>query len=71
MILVRKRDTGRLYAMKILNKNKIMREKKLKPILSERKVLEKINHPFLIKLHWAFQSVTPFRSSRRPKSCSS
>jgi serine/threonine protein kinase len=57
VILVRKKDSGRLYAMKIMKKNKIMREKKLKPILSERKVLEKIKHPFIIKLHWAFQSV--------------
>jgi serum/glucocorticoid-regulated kinase 2 len=57
VILVRKKDTGRLYAMKIMKKNKIMREKKLKPILSERKVLEKLNHPFIIKLHWAFQNV--------------
>ena len=23
----------------------------------ERRILEKINHPFLIKMHWAFQSV--------------
>ena len=43
--------------MKIMKKNKIIREKKLKPILSERKVLEKLSHPFIIKLHWAFQSV--------------
>jgi len=42
--------------MKIMKKNKIIREKKLKPILSERKVLEKLNHPFIIKLHWAFQT---------------
>ncbi|CDW89031.1 protein kinase domain containing protein [Stylonychia lemnae] len=56
VILVRKKDTGRLYAMKIMKKNKIIREKKLKPILSERKILEKLNHPFIIKLHWAFQS---------------
>lgn len=53
-MLVRKKDTGRLYAMKIMKKNKILREKKLKPILSERKVLEKLNNHFIIKLHWAF-----------------
>lgn len=40
--------------MKIMKKNNIIREKKIKPILSERKVLEKVNHPFIIKLHWAF-----------------
>jgi len=40
--------------MKIMKKEKIIREKKLKPILSERVILEKLNHPFIIKLHWAF-----------------
>jgi len=28
----------------------------VKPILSERKVLEEIQHPFIVKLHWAFKS---------------
>ena len=54
VVLCRKKDTGRLYAMKIMKKNKIISEKKIKPILSERSVLEKIDHPFIIKLHWAF-----------------
>ena len=54
VILCRKKDTGRLYAMKILKKSKIIREKKIKPILSERSILEKLDHPFIIKLHWAF-----------------
>lgn len=40
VLLCRKKDTGRLYAMKILKKSKIIREKKIKPILSERAVLE-------------------------------
>lgn len=54
MLLARKKDTGRLYAMKILKKSKIIREKKIKPILSERAVLEQLDHPFIVKLHWAF-----------------
>jgi hypothetical protein len=40
--------------MKILKKNKIIREKKIKPIISEREVLEQVDHPFLVKMHWAF-----------------
>lgn len=40
VLLCRKKDTGRLYAMKILKKSKLIREKKIKPILSERAVLE-------------------------------
>ena len=50
----RKKDTGRLYAIKILKKSKIIRENKIKPILSERAVLEHLDHPYIIKLHWAF-----------------
>ena len=56
VLLVRKKDTGRLYAMKILKKNKIIREKKVKPIISEREVLEQVDHPFIVKMHWAFQN---------------
>jgi hypothetical protein len=36
VVLARKKDTGRLYALKIMKKSRIVREKKLKPILSER-----------------------------------
>ena len=58
VILVRKKDTGRLYAMKIMRKDKLSREQKVKPIINERKIMEKINHPFIIKLYWSFQSKT-------------
>ena len=56
VVLARKKDSGRLYALKIMKKSRIMREKKLKPIMSERSILEQLNthHPFIIKLHWAF-----------------
>lgn len=55
-MLARKKDTGRLYAIKILKKSRIAKERKIKPLLSERHVLEIINHPFVIKMHWAFQT---------------
>ena len=32
VLLVRKKDSGRLYAMKIMKKSRIFKEKKLKPI---------------------------------------
>ncbi len=40
VVLARKKDTGRLYALKIMKKSRILREKKLKPIMSERSILE-------------------------------
>ena len=54
VILCRKKDTGRLYAMKILKKSKIIREKKIKPILSERNILEHLDHPFIVKTSLGF-----------------
>ena len=54
VILARKKDTGRLYAIKELRKDRLINENQIKPILSERRVLEKMDHPFVIKLHWAF-----------------
>lgn len=56
VILVRKKDTGRLYAMKIMKKEKLLREQKIKPILNERLIMQKLNHPFVIRLYWSFQS---------------
>ena len=54
VILSRKKDTGRLYAIKVMSKNKIINERKIRPILSERSILQTLDHPFVIKLHWAF-----------------
>jgi len=57
VVLARKKDTGQLYAIKILKKERIVKEKKIKPLLSERKILEDLKtHPFIIKMHWAFHS---------------
>ena len=56
VVLARKKDTGRLYAIKILRKDSLIDQNQISPILSERKVLEQLDHPFLIQLHWAFQT---------------
>ena len=39
VVLARKIDTGRLYAIKILKKDQLVNENKIKPIISERTVL--------------------------------
>ena len=54
VILARKKDTGRLYAIKILRKDRLINDNQTKPILSERSILGQLDHPFLIKLHWDF-----------------
>lgn len=57
VFLVRKKsghDAGMTYAMKTLKKLEIMRLKQVENTMTERRILEKINHPFLIKMVYAF-----------------
>ncbi len=44
------------YAMKVLNKNKILSQNIVKYIMTERNVLTRIKHPFIIKLYHTFQT---------------
>lgn len=54
--LVRKIDSKTLYAMKVLDKSKIERENISKYALTERNILSRIDSPFIVKLHYAFQT---------------
>lgn len=63
VFLVRKvdgQDSGRLFAMKVLKKHSVIRKKKvLEHTLTERSVLAAIrDFPFLVTLHYAFQTET-------------
>jgi serine/threonine protein kinase len=53
---VRKRDNGRVYAMKVIKKNVIAARDQVRHTLTERNILIHSNHPFLVKLHYTFQS---------------
>ena len=55
----RKRDTGGLFALKIMNKRQILKEDKASQVLTELRILSRVQHPFVISLHHAFQSVPP------------
>ena len=56
VFLVRKKRTTELYAMKLIPKTLIKTEYNLKSILTERNILAKSNHPFIVKLRYAFQN---------------
>ncbi|KAJ2760565.1 3-phosphoinositide dependent protein kinase-1, partial [Coemansia nantahalensis] len=49
------RMTGRVYAAKILDKRHIIKEKKIKYVNIERDILQALHHPFVVRLHYAFQ----------------
>lgn len=54
--LVKMITTGKLYAMKVLRKEKIIEQNLVKYAMVERNILSTIRHPFIIKLNYAFQS---------------
>ena len=53
---VRKKDTGEIYAMKSMYKEVILRENLVDHTNAEKNILGMINHPFIVKLHYAFQT---------------
>lgn len=54
--LTERKDATRLYAMKILKKKNIFDNNLIQYALTERNVLSQFNHPFIVKLHTAFQN---------------
>jgi serine/threonine protein kinase len=49
-------DTGRLYAMKVMNKRRLKEKKAFKVLKHERKILEKLDSPFLVCMSYSFQT---------------
>eukprot|EP00903_Cladosiphon_okamuranus_P014163 g13162.t1 len=56
VVLVRRKSTGVLYAMKILKKGDVVRKRQVERTKIERRVLGNVEHPFLMRLHYAFQT---------------
>ena len=57
MLLARHKNESKMYAIKVLQKQAIMKRNEVKHIMSERNVLLKnIIHPFLVGLHYSFQT---------------
>eukprot|EP00475_Leptophrys_vorax_P019702 TRINITY_DN26_c0_g4_i1.p1 TRINITY_DN26_c0_g4~~TRINITY_DN26_c0_g4_i1.p1 ORF type:complete len:533 (-),score=161.59 TRINITY_DN26_c0_g4_i1:43-1641(-) len=56
VIQVRKKDTKKIYAMKILKKTMVFAKKQVEHTKAERQILEAFQHPFLMGLRFAFQT---------------
>lgn len=54
--LVEKRDTNMFYAMKVLSKEKVFSDNLKRYVVTERNVLSATDHPFIVKLRFAFQN---------------
>jgi serum/glucocorticoid-regulated kinase 2 len=55
VFLVRKFSSNKLYAMKILKKDLVKMKNQVDHTKTERKILEKIENPFIVSLFYAFQ----------------
>jgi len=53
---VRKKDTGEIFAMKILKKKALIAKHQVEHTNAERKILQSLQHPFLMHLRYAFQT---------------
>eukprot|EP01061_Rhynchopus_euleeides_P013849 TRINITY_DN2404_c0_g1_i1.p1 TRINITY_DN2404_c0_g1~~TRINITY_DN2404_c0_g1_i1.p1 ORF type:complete len:642 (+),score=225.57 TRINITY_DN2404_c0_g1_i1:137-1927(+) len=53
---VRKKDTKEVFAMKCMSKELILREGLVEHMKAEKNILGAINHPYIVKLHYAFQT---------------
>ena len=56
VLLVQKNDNDKIYAMKILKKKAMLKRKQVLHIKTERRIMELIDHPFIVKLRYAFQT---------------
>jgi len=53
---VRHMKSRRLYACKVLRKPQLLRERQVVNIFIERGILIRLHHPFVVSLHYAFQT---------------
>jgi hypothetical protein len=56
VLFVKSKVDGNFYALKVLKKINVIKSNIIERIKTEKRVLEKIEHPFIVKLHSSFQS---------------
>jgi len=54
--LVRHKETNKIYAMKVVYKVRVVKSNLMKYILTEKNVLARTNHPFIVRLLSSFQT---------------
>ena len=55
---VKEKESGRIYAMKVLQKGQILKKNNLRYVHEEKDILTRVNCPFVVSLMCAFQTTT-------------
>merc|ERR1719412_1464145 len=55
-MLVEHQKSRDVYAMKMLRKEHVVKRNQVEHTKTERSVLETVSHPFIVTLHYAFQT---------------
>jgi serine/threonine protein kinase len=57
VVQVSHKNTGQMHAIKVISKKRIMSNvKELERIVTEKRVLAKLSHPFVVSMQWSFQT---------------
>ena len=56
VFLARKKNTGDIYAIKVMNKRELLRKNQNQHIQAERQIMSHADNPFVVKLFYSFQS---------------
>lgn len=54
VFLVEKKDTKQLYALKVISKLDVIKRNFFESLTYEKKILEKVNNPFIVNLEFCF-----------------
>lgn len=58
VMLAQRKSDGAYFAIKSIRKKRLIDENKIESITAERNILIRMNNPFIVHLHFAFQSET-------------
>ena len=56
-MLARLKKTGKLYALKVIDKEDMLKRDKEETVFNERNILTRLKNPFMAELKYAFQTV--------------
>ena len=55
---VRKKDSGAIYAMKVMKKDRIIEKDQAEYTRAERDILTQVTHPFVVSMRYSFQTAS-------------